>query len=168
VFLMMKRLAFAAAVFALVAPSFAQAQMQMGGGERGEAKATVSGKPVAIEYGRPSLKGRDMLAQAAVGQPWRMGSGNATTLKTDANLSFGPLAVPKGDYVLTATRVAADQWQLDIAKADKSKVVEVPLTSETLKTSVETFTIDLKGAGNKGDLTLSWGTTALKTSFTGK
>ena len=166
---MMKRLAFAAAVFALVAPSFAQAQMQMGGGERGEAKATVSGKAVAIEYGRPSLKGRDMLAQAAIGQPWRMGSGDATSLKTDADLTFGSVAVPKGDYILTATKLTADQWQLNVlAKAGRTKVADVPLTHETLKTSVETFTIDLKAAGNKADLTLSWGTTALKTSFTGK
>jgi hypothetical protein len=165
----MKRAALAATLCASTAAAFAQQTPMPTAGERGQAKAIVGGKSVLIDYGRPSLRGRDMLAQATVGQPWRMGAGAATSLKTETDLAFGSLTVPKGDYVLTATKIGADQWQLDFTKADKSKVVEVPLTSEALPDSVETFTIDLVAAtGTKGELRMSWGKSALKTSFTAK
>jgi hypothetical protein len=138
--------------------------------ERGEAKASVAGKAVAIDYGRPLLRGRDMLAQAEVGKPWRMGADAATVLKTDADLSFGGKAVPKGTYVLTATKVADGQWQMTVATndAEKKTVAEVPLTAGKAPASVEQFTIDLKGEKNKGELAMSWGTTVLRTDFAGK
>jgi VCBS repeat-containing protein len=129
----------------------------------------VAGKAVSIEYGRPSLKGRDMLGQAQIGQAWRMGSDTATTLKTEADLSFGSVAVPKGEYVLTATKVAADKWTLNVlSKADRSKVADVPLTAAKADGSAEMFTVDLKGQNDQGELQMQWGTTALKTEFTGK
>jgi hypothetical protein len=160
---MLKRIALAALAVAVAGPAFAQ------GNPRGEAKATVAGKAVSIDYGRPSLKGRDMLGQAQVGQAWRMGADAATSLKTDADLSFGSAAVPKGEYILTATKVAADQWHLNVlATADRSKVADVPLTAGKLAASVEMFTIVLEGEKNAGELELQWGTTSLKTAFTGK
>jgi hypothetical protein len=161
---MLKRFALAAIAAFLATSAYAQ-------NPRGEAKATVAGKAVSIDYGRPSLKGRDMLGQAQVGQAWRMGADAATTLKTDADLSFGSVQVPKGEYTLTATKVAADQWQLNVLKgtgADKTKVADVPLAASKADASVEQFTIDVTGSGDKGDLKLRWGTTVLGTSFTGK
>jgi hypothetical protein len=78
--------------------------------------------------------------------------------------------VPKGTYLLTATKLSADKWQLNVATndAEKKKVAELPLSASKLATSVEEFTIDLTGAKDRGELTLSWGTTALKGAFTGK
>lgn len=161
---MMKPVALAAAVvLASAVPSFAQMN------PRGEARATVAGKALSIDYGRPSLKGRDMLAQAQVGQAWRLGSDAATTLKTDADLMFGTAAVPKGEYVLTATKVDAQQWQLNVLqKADRSKVADVPLTTEKLPQGVEQFTIELTGDAAKGTLKMSWGTMAMATTFTAR
>lgn len=160
---MLKRMALAALALAVAGPAFAQ------GNPRGEAKATVAGKAVSIDYGRPSLKGRDMLGQAQVGQAWRMGADAATTLKTDADLSFGSVAVPKGEYVLTATKVEADKWTLNVlSKADRSKVADVPLATAKAEGSAEMFTVDLKGEGNKGEFRMQWGTTALEAGFTGK
>jgi hypothetical protein len=160
---MLKRIALAALAVMVAGPAFAQMN------PRGEAKAMVAGKAVSIDYGRPSLKGRDMLGQAQVGQAWRMGADAATSLKTDADLSFGTAAVPKGEYILTATKVAADQWHLNVlAKADRAKVADVPLVAGKLDASVEQFTIALKGEKDKGELELHWGTTALKAAFTAK
>ena len=162
---MLKRaLLFPALVGLSAATAFAQAN------PRGEAKATVSGKTVAIEYGRPSLKGRDMLGQAEVGKPWRMGADSDTTLSTEADLSFEGTTVSKGSYVLKATKVAADKWHLTVHKQDeaKTKVADVPLTPTKLPASVETFTIDLTGEQANGKLSLKWGTTGLETSFTAK
>ena len=160
---MMKRIALAALAVAVAGPAFAQ------GNPRGEAKAMVAGKAVSIEYGRPSLKGRDMLGQAQVGQAWRMGADAATSLKTEADLAFGSVTVPRGEYVLTATKVAADQWHLNVlSKADRSKVADIPLTPAKAEASAEMFTVDLKGEKDKGELQMQWGTTALKTDFTAK
>lgn len=134
---------------------------------RGEAKLTLAGMSIAIEYGRPSLKGRDMLGQAPVGQPWRMGADRATTLKTDADLSFGSTVVPKGEYTLTAMKLDADKWQLIVADKEK-RVAEIPLTASKPKESVETFTIELSGEQGEGVFSMSWGDTALKAPFSVK
>ncbi len=165
---MLKRFALATTVVAatLVAgPSSGQ-----GLSDRGEAKAVVAGKSVMVDYGRPSLRGRDMLAQAQVGQAWRMGANAPTTLTTEADLTFGTATVPKGEYVLTATKLAADRWQLNVlAKDDRTrKVADAPLVTERLPESVEQFTIEISAHGNKGELRLRWGTTALEAAFTAK
>ena len=154
----------------LLAVLFAATPTLAPAAERGLAKAQVAGKAVAIDYGRPELKNRDMLAQAEVGKPWRLGADDPTTLKTEADLKFGSLAVPKGEYVLTATKVADGQWQLDFSKggADKGALGSVTLTSQKNADSVEMFTIELSGKGSGGELLMKWGTTGLKTSFTGQ
>jgi DUF2911 family protein len=141
------------------------------GAPRGEAKATVSGKAVSIDYGRPSLGGRDMLGKAEVGKPWRMGADGPTTLKTDADLTFGTAKVPKGSYVLTATKTTETAWSLNVTKAEgetKTTVADIPLVAGTLPESVEEFTIVLHGDKDKGDVELQWGTTSLKAAFSGK
>ena len=160
---MLKRFLFVAALCALAVPAFPQAN------PRGEAKATVAGKAVSVEYGRPSLKGRDMLAQAQVGKPWRMGADAATTFTTEADLAFGDVAVPKGAYILTATKVEADTWHLNVLnKADRAKVADIPLTAGKTDEPVETFTIKVEAEGDKGKLHVLWGETALGAGFTGK
>ena len=153
-----------AALVAVLAASVAVAQEV-----RGEAKATVAGKSVAVEYGRPSLAGRDMLGQAKPGTPWRMGAGSPTSLKTDADLAFGSVALPKGSYVLTAVKDEKGAWTVIATNPDtKAKVAEVPLASTTLKDSVEQFTIELTGKGNAGEFAMMWGTSKMAAAFTAK
>ena len=161
---MTRRTAFG--LFVLIAAS----QTLVLAAERGLAKAQVAGKTVAIDYGRPELKGRDMLGQAEVGKAWRLGADGATTLKTEVDLKFGALAVAKGDYVLTATKVAEGQWQLNVTKAgeDKTLLGSVPLTPQKIESSVEMFTIELSGQGSDGEFLMKWGTTGLKAAFTGR
>lgn len=147
---------------AVVVPALAHAAA------RGNAKASVAGKPVSIEYGRPSLAGRDMLGRATPGEPWRMGADAATKLTTEAELAFGSAQVPPGTYVLTATKDEKGAWTLNVLNEDRSKLVDVPLSTGTLSESVETFTIDLRGERDKGEVELKWGTTSLKAAFSGK
>jgi DUF2911 family protein len=157
------------ALLLIASPALAQ------GNPRGEAKTTVGGKNVVIEYGRPSLKGRDMLAEAAVDKPWRMGADAPTTLETDADLTFGAVLVPQGRYVLNATKVAEDKWVLNVLKAEpadggpeKTKIADVPLSFSKVDTSVEMLTIELKGGKNEGEFLMRWGHASLAASFTGK
>ena len=134
---------------------------------RGEAKLTLAGKPIVVDYGRPGLKGRDMLGKAAVGQEWRMGADAATTLKTPLNLSFGPTLVPAGEYVLKARKASATEWMLKLEREGKA-AVEVPLQESALDTSVEVFTIDLVEEDGQGVFRMSWGNRALAARFTAK
>lgn len=159
---MLERVVLVSSAFALSA-TFVVAQAN----PRGEAKVKLAGKTVAIDYGRPSLKGRDMIGRLEVGKPWRMGADADTTLKTDADLNFGNVTVPKGSYVLEATKVAANQWLLNV-KSDKAKVADVPLVLSQAPASVETLTIELKGEKGAGEFQMSWGDMLLKAPFTAK
>ena len=132
---------------------------------RGEAKLTLAGKKIGIDYGRPALKGRDMLGQLPAGQSWRMGADSDTTLQTAGDLSFGTIVLPKGKYVLTALRSADNKWTL-VATGDK--VVEIPLAAETLTAPVELFTIELSAKGSGGLLVTKWQTLQLSAPFTAK
>lgn len=147
---------------------FAQAH----GGERGTATATVGGGKVTIEYGRPELKGRDLLAQLAPGKLWRMGKDAATTLTSDVDLDFGGKKVAKGKYTLVAKRVDADNWNLlvlskgDAFRFDPAGVVaEVPMQVSKNSQPVEVETIELVGKDNTGTMTLTWGTLKASANF---
>lgn len=134
---------------------------------RGEAKVTLAGRPIVVDYGRPSLKGRDMLGKAAVGQEWRMGADTATTLKTPVSLVFGSTQVPPGEYALRAKKVSDTDWVLKLERDGKA-AAEVPLQTSPLDKSVEMFTIDLAEEQGQGLFRMSWGNRALATPFTAK
>ena len=168
--MMMKRAA-AALSFAVLVASPVLAH----GNPRGTTKVVFAGKAVAIEYGRPALGGRDMLAKAPVGTVWRLGADAPTTLATETALSFGPVVVPKGDYTLTATRTAEDTWTLNVEKRDPAaprspgtKIAEVTLAPSTLPESVELLTIELSAEKGTGVFAMTWGTTAMKATFTAR
>jgi Protein of unknown function (DUF2911) len=162
----MRSLVPAALVLTLAVPaaSFAAA--------RGTAKATVAGKEVSIDYGRPELQGRDMLAKLSVGDSWRLGADSPTALKTAADLSFGAVVVPAGEYVLKLTRGDGDTWLLNVLRKSAAgagdKLVDVPLKATPIDASVETFTMELTGSGSAGILALKWGKTSLGAAFTAK
>ncbi len=71
--------------------------------DRGNASTSVGGKEVAIDYGRPALKGRsfDELAKKLPSdRMWRAGSGAVTTLTTAAAIKIGSKSIPAGKYSL--------------------------------------------------------------------
>lgn len=134
-------------------------------GQRGTAETTINGKKITIDYGRPSLQGRDMLGRLPVGQSWRMGMNAATTLKTDGALRFGDVTVPAGTHTLTLKRVSEDAFHLVITPGD-SAAMEVPVETGTLDDPVETLTLNLESkGGNQGRFGLSWGTLTVGTEF---
>lgn len=154
------------AVLLLAAPLYGQ--------DRGVAKAMVAGKAIAIDYGRPSLKGRDMVSEAQPGMIWRLGKNEATTIKTEADLQFGDVSIPKGHYSLWAKKIDAKTWHLIFNKQtgqwgtahDASQdFAEVPLKVEPLSDSVETFTISIDASGKKGTMKFDWGKSQLVTDF---
>ena len=133
--------------------------------QRATAKTQIDGKSIEIEYGTPSLQGRDMLSQAPVGFTWRMGMNEATMLKTDGTLKFGDHVVAPGEYRLTAKRAGASSWHLVINRDEGN--IEVPLQVSQPSSSVETFEIKLEAkGGNAGHFAMAWGTLLAGTGFT--
>lgn len=143
-------------------------------GARGKAEMKAGSGSITIDYGRPSLKGRDMLSQLQEGAFWRMGMNEATVLATPVDLAFGATKVPKGSYSLWLKKQGdkfvlvfnsqTGQWG---TSHDPSKdVYSVPMAAESLSSPVETFTIDLKSAAKGGEVDLSWGGTKLTAGFT--
>jgi hypothetical protein len=133
---------------------------------RGKAETSLSGKKVSVEYGQPSLKGRDMLSQAPVGTVWRTGADKSTTFTTEADLVVGSASVPKGSYSLFTKRTGDKTWTLVLNKQtgqwgtehDASQdLASVPLTWEQKDSGPELFTIELASSGASGTLRLLWG-----------
>lgn len=82
---------------------------------RETAAVSLGGKKVAIEYGRPALKGRAidaLLAQLPAERVWRAGVDQATTLQTEADLMIGGKRVPAGTYTLYVHAPADGDWSL--------------------------------------------------------
>jgi hypothetical protein len=143
-------------------------------GARGKAELKAGSGSITIDYGQPSLKGRDMLSQLKEGSFWRMGNNMATVLKTPVDLAFGSTKVPKGDYSLWLKRASADQFELVFnsqtgqwgMQHDESKdVYKVPMKKDAVKDPVEVFNIRLDSAPKGGLFVLTWGATLLKADF---
>jgi hypothetical protein len=65
--------------------------------------ASVGGKKVSIEYGRPALKGRtldQLLAQLPEDCIWRAGGDRVTTFNSESSLLLGRGKVPPGKYTV--------------------------------------------------------------------
>jgi hypothetical protein len=156
----------ALALFALITPSSLAR-----GADRGEAKATIAGAHVSIDYGRPSLKGRDPLKMLEPGQVWRIGANAATTIESDKDLEFGGTKVPKGKHILLAHLAEQGKWTLIVSAKPwnqyepSAKIAETPLTLEEVPDSVETVTLQLSEQDGSGTLVIAWGKMRLSGSF---
>jgi hypothetical protein len=144
---------------------------------RGTAKFEKNGKFAMVEYGRPSLKGRDMLGQLAPGKAWRMGSDKSTTFTNTQDLSFGKVSVPTGAYSLWLKKTGDKEFTLVFNKVTGQWGTEhdvtqdtyyVPLTTTQGSEKVELFTVDFKEAGKGAELRLLWDTSILAAPFTMK
>ena len=160
------------AVLAAVLVASASAQ-PAGGPERGKAEMKAGTGSITVDYGRPSLKGRDMLSQLLEGVFWRMGMNQATVLTTPVDLTFGSTKIAKGAYSLWLKK-AGDAFQLVFnsqtgqwgTQHDASKDgASVDMTKTPLASPAETFTIELTPSASGGSLDLSWGATKLSAPF---
>jgi hypothetical protein len=142
------------------------------GNDRGEAKATIGGAHISIDYGRPSLKGRDPLKMLQPGRVWRIGSDASTTIESDKDLNFGGTTVPKGKHILLAHLVESGKWTLVVSTkpynqyGPSAKIAEVPITLNEASDSVETVTIQLAEKEGRAVIEIAWGKMRLVASFT--
>ncbi len=155
---------FAVSLLALIPSALAH------GNDRGEAKATIGGAHVSIDYSQPTLKGREPLKMIQPGKVWRLGADAPTTLETDQPLNFGGTTLPKGKHILLARYDSPGKWTLIVSTKpynqyeSSAKVAEIPLTQSEATDPVEALTISLS---DQGEITVRWGKLRLAGSLGG-
>jgi hypothetical protein len=133
----------------------------------GEASVTFAdGKTVAIQYSRPSMRGRKIFGGLVpYDEVWRTGANSATSLKTDVALNIGGASVPAGSYTLY-TLPSMNSWKLIINKQTRQwgteynqgqDLARVDMTVTQRPSGLELFTISFdKTSGNSATLKLEW------------
>jgi hypothetical protein len=166
--------ALAATLLAISVPVHAQALEPAASG-RATTTLTLNGNrppTISIDYGQPHARGRTVNGALAgdLGQVWRLGANEATTLRTDVDLTIGTLTVPKGVYTLATETSASGAWKLivntktgqwGIPYDSTTELGRTPLTSRTLATPIESFTMWLIPApdgSTGGEIRFAWGT----------
>ena len=179
----MCRLVFSSAallVAAFVSSPLAQKTTDMGTGRGGSPHVrtewTVDGANIAIEYGRPSLKGRTpgKDVDPYEGTEWRTGADEQTTLITDKPLKFGTLSLPAGRFGLHSIPVKG-AWQLIVSKREKGWGIpypagqdlgRAPMTMGKPPATADLLTISIQDTPAGGTLHIDWGTTRASIPFT--
>ena len=112
--MMTKRIAIAVALAAVAGMAIAQQ-----GQPRGKAEATINGKNVVIDYGRPALKGRTLdalMKDLPEDRIWRAGENQVTTIDTQTALNIGGKPVPAGKFSVYVHAPAQGDWSLVLNK----------------------------------------------------
>ena len=168
----------AAAAFVLTAALEAQKTTPLktgsGGSPHVRSEWAVDGANIAIEYGRPSMKGRPEAQMMPHGQVWRMGADEQTTLKVDRPITIGALVVPAGTYGLHALP-NANEWHLIVSKRqsgwgipypDGQDLGRIPMKVGKTGAPVEQLTIHVDDTQSGGLLRVEWGTVSASVPFT--
>ena len=139
-------------------------------GTRGKAEATVKGKKITIDYGRPSLQGRDMLGMAKPGMVWRLGMDEATEIQTTATLVIAGKELKPGKYSLWAKKTSATDWTLSFHTTtgvwgdpplESGYAATMPLSVAKAPASTEQLTISVADKAGDAAITIKWGTATL-------
>jgi len=136
--------------------------------------ATIGGKAISVTYSSPGVKGRaghlfekdGLIGHDPTYPVWRAGANSATKLHTEADLTFGGLAVPKGDYSLYVDLSDPDNWVLIVnkqtgqwgTKYDKAQDLgRVKMSMSKPDAMVENLKYIITDmGGTTGKLTLEW------------
>ena len=157
-------------------------EMPAGGGGQGQssprdsAVATIGGARVAVDYGRPSKRGREIFgALVPYNAVWRTGANAATGLVTSQPLKMGSTTVPAGSYTLYTIPTASGwtlivnkqtgQWGTDYNQAQDQ--ARIPMQVKKAAAPTEQFTIAIEPSGQTGGvLAMTWDTTRAELPFT--
>ncbi|MFN8579954.1 MAG: DUF2911 domain-containing protein [Gemmatimonadaceae bacterium] len=113
-------------------------------------RATVDGVRIAIDYGSPRARGRQVLGGLVpYSLVWRTGANAATTLSIDGDLSIGGQRLPAGTYSIWTIPspdhpeliINAQHGQWGTEYNDTKDVAKVSLRSADVAESQEQFTI---------------------------
>jgi Protein of unknown function (DUF2911) len=116
--------------------------------------------------GRQIFGSGGLVSNDATYPVWRAGANSATALRTDADLTIGTLAVPKGDYTLFVLVQDPNAWELIVNRQTgqsgltydpKQDLGRVKMTMSTPPAPVEQLKYTLANdGGNTVTLRLAW------------
>jgi Protein of unknown function (DUF2911) len=147
-----------------------------GGSPHVKSEWTIDGANIAIEYGRPSVKGRPEAGLMPPGEPWRTGADEATVITSTKRLTFGKVTLePNTPYTINTQ--PGPEWQLIFGKLGKPGQWGIPynptlelgrtsMTTGKAKQPVEQLTISVDDTPKGGALRVEWGTTSVTAPFT--
>ncbi|HEU4565053.1 MAG TPA: DUF2911 domain-containing protein [Gemmatimonadaceae bacterium] len=154
---------------------------------RDSARVTVGSATLAVNYGRPSMRGRAIFGQLVpYDRVWRTGANEATAFTTSRDLAFGAATVPAGSYTLYTLPKAATapcsgegggspagelivnkqtgQWGTEYDQGQD--LARIPMQGCRLSAPVEQFEIRIVPQGSDaGVLQLAWETTRYSIPF---
>ncbi len=143
---------------------------------RDSAVATLGGARVAIDYGRPSKRGREIFGGLVpYNAVWRTGANAATGFVTTQPLQMGNTAVPAGSYTLYTIPTASGwtlivnkqtgQWGTEYSQAQD--LARIPMQVKQAPSPTEQFTIAIEPSGQTGGvIAITWDTTRAEVPFT--
>ena len=139
---------------------------------------TIAKQQVKVCYGRPSLRGRQMIGGKDIpfGKLWRTGANEPTIFFNPIPLTVAGIKVPPGVYSLYTVpgpreweiivNRSISQWGKEDQYTDQVKAQELgrgKVKTETLTAPVETFTIRAEPSGDKAaSLVMEWEKTRVK------
>ncbi|MGY6522099.1 MAG: DUF2911 domain-containing protein [Mongoliitalea sp.] len=139
------------------------------GSARREAKASMGGTDITINYGSPGMRGRVIWnGLVSYDQVWVSGSHWATAVTFSKDVTIDGVTVPAGMYGFF-TIPGREEWTLILNKVydqhladeydEAEDVVRVKVSPETLATPVQRLTYEILMAGeSEVEIALSWDT----------
>lgn len=141
-------------------------------------ETTVGLTDVALEYSRPSMKGRKIFAESGLvpfGEIWRTGANQATKVSFGDAVMIDGNKVDAGSYAVL-TKPTASEWTIMFfpyeggswnSYVEKDPAVTVMAKPMKLNHSVETFSMGIDNVEmNAAHLTMAWEDTKVAVPFT--
>lgn len=136
-------------------------------------RARVGDAEITVDYGRPSVRGRDVFAVGVLGDTlWRTGANAATQVRISRTLVFGDQRLAPGDYsIFTRISPSANElifsgrtgiWGTQYRAADD--VLRVPML-RTSAAFTERFEISVEATDSGGVIRLRWADVEFRVPF---
>jgi hypothetical protein len=138
----------------------------------------LNGATAKICYGRPSLRGRQMIGGEMVpfDTIWRTGANEPTTIHLNAAAEIAGMRVEPGSYTLytvpgreqwtVIVNRSTSQWGIESSYSPEVRAQEVgraQVPAESTQQPVETFTITSEGTGaGAANIVLEWENTRVR------
>lgn len=172
----MKKILVSITLFLVCLPSFAQVKTPQAS-PKATVSQTVGLTEVAIDYSRPSAKGRTIFGDLVTfGKLWRTGANQNSMVTFSDDVVIDGKTLKKGKYAIFTTP-KADSWEVFFytdtqnwgtpENWDESKVaLKTSVKPETLNRNVETFTMAINNLDNNfAHLEISWEKTIIAVKF---